>query len=738
MGWPAATEGRDSCRVLETALLRSRLGFGPIGLFARLPPWSSGLQPGATWVLVIWLVIPTLRGMITISSSLAQHQRGTNRTPALLATSSATRLGTEVQRWTRYYTGGEADAPHAIACPNDGLLVRVRNTAGTIYAARVASAAPTSTYSAWTNIATSISGGPVALAYYAAALVVLYADAAGTSIKMRSSADSGATWSAESAVVTEASAIGSLAATMVSSGALCAFYTLGTTTTLKRIRRTSGGVWGAAATWTNTASVATLTGVASTHNGGDYQLLVTGTEAATNNKRVWGCLLGDGNFPVDVWSGLTNVAESDSLSTVSFKGPGLMMLGSNTLGAFAQAETANVASTRAYFTHPPAASGVTGQWRDGSPFDASSAYGVAIGTASSGSAGVWATTAYGVWYAPRSATTTLTTRVIAARFEQTPDHMKARVEFDNRDGTLTVPDPTATPHTPNPPLMTGGSLSLSPGYASGAGGAAEYGVAHVLTIERLTYTTKDGRAIVIADCIGPWDALASWRAPQAWQTAAGATTRSAIFTRICARAGVPVSGAGSANWTTYTPAFAIAAGETGQNVAERLLAVASDYVRTNSSGLVVRPLAASDASNAAYGGTGEHPIESLELVDTPARYNWTRLQGPDRYADSVAYAEIYQHGPRFEVVRSQDATTDARATAYVADAARRRVVNEYLGTLRAPLHAGQELYDVVTLTYSRMGLSATTRRIIGIVWEYRRAGGGLRTSYTATYTLGGV
>ncbi|MBA4179508.1 MAG: hypothetical protein C0506_02870 [Anaerolinea sp.] len=680
---------------------------------------------------------PTLRRMIPIASSLEAHQKQTNRVPVLAVTASAARFGSEILRWTRYYSGAENDSPHALAIANDGSLVRARNDAGTLFLSRVTSPGSGSTYSSWTNLAAVSAGTGVALASKTGELLLAYVDNAGLTLKVRISTDNGASWAAATTIVTEASAIGSLAAAYNPAGDACLFFTLGTTTTLKRLRRTSG-VWaGAGTAWTQGGNVASLTGVAATHDGGDFQLLITGTAVTTTHKRVWGCIMGDGNFPPNAWGSLVSVAESDSLSSISYAGPALIMLGIDIRAAFAHKEAGPVAANRAYLTHPPHGSGISADWAEPAPHEAASAFGLAL-AAASGAA--WATTPSGVWSAPRPASQSLTSRVLSCRFRQDHRGTSCTIELANHDGLL-----NGAPNANFPALLAGGSVAVSPGYASGAAGAPQFGVLHDLTVSRLSYGLRDGRSTVTLDATGPWEALAHWRAPQAWQTAAAAMTRGAIFARLCARAGVPVTGSGSSDWTTFQPAFAIAAGETGASVAERLLSVASDFLRPGV-GLTVRPLAAGDATDASYGAAGEHPIVSLRLSDSPAIANWLRLQGPDRYADSVALAELYQHGPRLRVVRSQDATTDAKANAYAANAARREAVLDDQGELRCPLHAGQELFDVLSITAPLLGVTARKARIIALAWEYRRSFGGKDrrggarspSTYESTYTLGGL
>ena len=212
--------------------------------------------------------------VLTLSSTLAAHQLLPTRRPALRVVVSKTRHGIDILDWQSYYTGTEADMPHAAAVAADGSLIRTRNHAGSsVYVQRVASPGAGSTYSAWTLVAVATATTPIALAALGTDVLLAYVDNAGLSIELRTSSDSGATWSAAVRVVTEASAIGSPALAYSPPAIRCLFYALGSTgTTLKRLRRTSG-TWAASGTnWSKSASVATMTGVAACHDGSDFAL----------------------------------------------------------------------------------------------------------------------------------------------------------------------------------------------------------------------------------------------------------------------------------------------------------------------------------------------------------------------------------------------------------------------------------------------------------------------------------
>jgi hypothetical protein len=62
------------------------------------------------------------------------------------------------------------------------------------------------------------------------------------------------------------------------------------------------------------------------------------------------------------------------------------------------------------------------------------------------------------------------------------------------------------------------------------------------------------------------------------------------------------------------------------------------------------------------------------------------------------------------------------------------------GELVTPVNCGQELYDVVSVTDPRAGLSAATYRIVGLSMRYvrRSRSGGRSPAYEQRLTLGRV
>ncbi len=661
--------------------------------------------------------------MITLSSSLSAHQKLPARLPAVRAFAFASRASYPILPWSRFYSGAEPDSPIALTVAPDGSLIRARNASGTLYTSRVTSPGPASTYSSWTNLTSCHTSAGLALASTTGELTLVYADAAGTGLTVRHSADNGASWGSATTRATEASAIGAIAVAYNAAGDLCVFYALGTSTTLKRLRRTSGTWDGSGTTWTRTADVSTITGIAATHHSGDFALIVTATiPSPAGDRKVFAYRMGDGNLPLNAWSAPTTIAESDSASTTAYAAPAILSL---ILASFAQLESGPLSANPAMLTHPPAASTVANQWAEPAPHEANHPHGLAL--ASLDQYALWAATPSGVWFAQRlSASDDLSPRLISARYELTPHSASARLELDNHDAAITAAN--------YPRLFPGAEILIQPGYQSGSGAAFEYGAALRFTVDRLV-TDSTGR--VIAHCSGPWETAARWRAPQAWQTPSGALSRSSIFSRIASRAGLPASiSSSSSDFTSTTPAFAINATESGREALQRLLAVITDHVRPDTNGgfTIVNPLT-TDTPTATYGGSGNHPITEITLLDAPPPANWARLSGPDRYADSATYESIYQHGPRLHHQRNLDATTNAKATSGAAAVLRRATLDEPAVILIAPFHCGQELFDLITVNSSLLPPpSSLNLRVIALRLDYAR--GPLRPHHEITLELG--
>lgn len=663
--------------------------------------------------------------MLTLAASLLAHQKQPRRLPAISLTVSATRNGIPALRPVLDIHGAETEAPHAATFANATFL-QVRNDAGAIKTRQ--------DFGPWSaSLGADAPASPVAIAAYPGEALILVGD--GTTLKAWTSNDDGATWSGPTTIVTEASAIGAVAAAYrPSTGNVCAFYVLGTTSTLKRLRRTSGTWAGSGTTWSRTADVNTITGLAASWRANDFRLVVTGTAATTLHPRAWAVSMGDGAIPANTWSSLVPIAEADASGGISFHSPAIAQVNSTGYATFRQVETNGIPYDRFMLTHE--VSGHLSPWREPVPLDGSSPYGLAI--AFNGADTVRLATTADSWLSPAGDSHDLSTRLTALSWRQDPLSLRVLATLDNHDGAFNPSGPGRT-IAAYPAIRPGNDLTIQHGYHSGAAGAAQYGLSLRCQLLRITHQLHQGKSVLQLEAGGPWEQLASWRAPQAW-TAPATTTRAATFARLAARAGLQLSTSSqlppSTAWTADTPAFTITAGEPGKSALDRLLAPTTDFLR-GTDAFQVCGLHPADTSTYTYGpvlpSSEGHEISALELADEPLP-NWSRVQGPDRYAEAFEAQEAPAFGPRIVFLRNLSATTDALAKAAAAGALRRQRLAQPRGQLTAPANVGQELYDVVTVTAGELGLTSQDYRVIALGLEYRRGPAGAR--YDSILTLG--
>lgn len=652
---------------------------------------------------------------VPISETLAAHQAGALRRPAVAVTISPTRGGMAILRWERLYTGSEAAAPHAAAITGDGSLIRARNASGSLVVSRATAPGPGASFGSWSSIATCASGVGVALAASSSEVLLASVQPGGLTIEVRRSVDDGQTWTAQ-ALVAEASAVGSVALALNPAGDACVFYTLGTSTTLKRLRRVSGTWAGSGTNWSRSGSVASISGVSACHDGGDFVLLVTGTLATTNHRRCWAVRMGDLGLPANAWSALIDIAEADAASTVSFASPAVAAIGSELRGMFVRRDSGPVASDQGMETRPMATTGAAGWWSDAVSHEAAVSDGLALCSVASGDA--WCATPSGVWRATRPAALEAGAAVTAFRFELGRRRARCTIELDDCDGAVSSSEA----------LFPGATVLLRPGYETAEG--AEYGCMLEFEIERVVRTVSGGRATVTVHGCGPWEQAASSRAVQAWASE-GALTRAQIFLRLASRAGIAAAGAGAprepgGEWTSDTPPFVVVPGETTFSALDRLLqGIPAEVVPDG--GLLVTSVDPADATDGQYAGAGEHPILAFDTIDEQPSASWVRVQGSGRTADAFDPQRVMAGGAGPLVVHDRGATTDDAVTARAAAILAKHQRTAPAARVRIGFDTARQLWDVVEVAGQRY-------RVIGIDADYRRGPRGAR--YEQTLTLG--
>jgi hypothetical protein len=681
--------------------------------------------------------------MLTVPATITAHQRKRSRRPSVTVEAAATRHGVPVLKFTLDNSSGEPAAPVDIAFPTGEDPCRARNNAGSLD-----TLAGFDMTAAWTNRDTITAGQGFAVAFdpVAERIVLAYGD--GNDVKVKISTDNvGSNFGASTTLVTEASAIGSVAVAADDAGDVCVFYTLGTTTTLKRLRRTAGTWAVAGTTWTRSASVASLTGIAAVWRD-DYYLVVTGTVVTTLHKRVWTVAMGDTSLPANAWSGLNSIHEADAASTISYSYPHCAYVGAVLFATFQQVEAGNVASSRPYLTHTADDGSVLADWAEPRPAfsdnDGTSAYGAAIGY---GEDATYLETGNREWIASDVAAQDLSGRLQALRWEMTPSSLKVRLELTDQDGSAL---PAA--------LALGNDLTISHGWLSGALGAAEYGATLSCNVSKISrrFDPPSGKRLVIVEAGGLWETLARFHAPAAW-TAPSGTTRGDIFSRVAGRAGLRVVSDGtltpSAAWSTDTPTFAIAAGESARTTLTRLLAPTADFLRpdvASAGAFVICGLSWNTSPPAGdladYGwpvdAADPSPLISVTFA-TEHEPNWFRVQGADRYADHFDIddndeAAAFGASPWFQLLRDVDVNTDAEATATAKRLSDRSRFGQLVGEAVVPANVAHELYDVVSLDVDPMGGSNGNYRVLTLACDYRRGPASGAPAFLTTFGLGRV
>jgi hypothetical protein len=644
--------------------------------------------------------------MLTLSSSLLAHQKLAARVPRVRLRCYSTRANLPIFRWSRYYTGAEADSPAAVVLSTDGSLLRARNDAGTLYHSKVAAPGSGSNYSSWTSLgAISTAGTGVALATSPTGTESILISVSGNLVRWQTSTDNGATWSAVATAVNHGAAVTWVAVTYrPANNDVCVFYSAGAT--VYRLRRTAGAWAGAGTAWTNT--LAGVNGIACSEDGSDFHLCVTGADAA-GNQRAYGCAMGDGGLPANAWSSLNVIADADPTSTTSFAGGAVLMPSLEAHVFFAQRENGLVLFRRAFYSHSLLAFGANSStWLEPEPHEAPSLYGVA-GYASPTAA--WLVTPSGVWYAAHGSTTDYSAILLSATAKLTPTSGVATIVLDDTTNALLL--------NSQPNLFVGCTASMTLGYITTAG--IEYGATWNFTVQRIKHTIERGTRLATLQCDGPWEAIGRWHAPAAWETAAAVLTRSAVAARIVGRAGYQVTTTGpSSDWTSGQPGFAYGPGETGESALNRLLSIVQDHVRTEEALFRIRDCPPAEASVYTFGGPGNHPLPECSTQDAEQPINWARAQSASRYAETMDLPSVYSTGNRLRVQRNLDLGTDAKAIAAALAILRRSVIATPIATATVPCNVGLQLFDVVTINYSLLNLSSTLYRVIGLGLDYRR------------------
>ena len=537
----------------------------------------------------------------------------------------------------------------------------------------------------------------------------------------KESTDYGATWSAPKHIINPSvTTVSWLAGAITDAGTLTLFYA--SSSHVVYFTKDLGSSWSNPASWSNTAN--SITGMDCIYQG-DWNLVITGTEASTADPKTWTCIYGDGvDQAAGTWSALREVTTAKSDSSISFHYPS--MAKPDVFRFFCiEKYTGTPSYERPVGTHGVATSAfVDNLWREPTPFDLSPSYVIALAATSSN---LWLCTPYGVWQGPLTNTDIdITGDVLAVSLGESVRDGAVTVILRNDDGRY-----NSLGSGSYTSLRKGSKVRVSPGYTTSAGQESSSGPAY--WIEDWEYRTGEGQSLFVLHGRNAWHLLATWWARRQYAWDSGTTTVADILKFILAGAGLELSTTGgSSEATTLQPAFTIHPGESGASAAQRLLDKVPDVLLFRGHQGFLIETQATDATDYSYGT--DHAILQGRYASSAQAYNRVQVFGSVDVGEAFAWDEVEQVFDRLLQVHDLNLDTSQK-TLDRASAVLREQLLAVGGTIAVPTNCGQELYDVIEVTDASAGLSASKRRVLGLTLDYSR---GAKAKYRHTIRLGGV
>lgn len=660
--------------------------------------------------------------MRNLSDTLLQTQRSRARLPYVKVEIIDRIAGIPRLAYSRLYNGNEPDFYHAVTMPGDGSLIRARvdSSNNRLYLQRVATPAPGSDFSSWTDICSVSSVSGIALCSRGATVLLFYVGPNQETIYLRESTDYGTTFASPVAVETATASVGWLVADISDAGVVALLYSVANTVYVKK---RVDGVWQAPAAWTN--SVATITGLACLYQG-DWNVVVSGQDSSDNYK-LWTCVYGDGySVNPGVWSELAELTVANAGSNIEFRCP---FIGFPDVFRvfFVEKYTGTASYSRPFWCYSPAtAEFIANLWREPVPFDLTLNYGLAI--AHHGSY-VWLSMPSGVWRAAISPPTVdVTPDVVGLSGWTEPTLGRIQIELRNDDGRygeIGSGNYAAIKH--------GAEVLVSPGYRTTAGDEVSAGPAY--WIESWEYISEGARANFVLYAHDGWGLLHRWKARRQFSWEAGAKNIFQLLSFIFARAGLEFSAfSTSSTMTDQYLAFTMHPGQSGASVVARLLDMVPDVLFFRGHyGYIKNPLL-DDQSVYSYGS--EHAIAEGRYISVSPRANRVQVYGDEVLGESFDWIEVSQVYDRLQQVHDLNLDTVAKAEARADAELRHETIAGTGGQIVVPVNCGQELYDVIDITDERAGLTADKRRVLGLALRYSTRG--KNAHYEQQIRLGGV
>ena len=640
--------------------------------------------------------------MRTITNALLTAQTAASGRPHVRVEALDMLAGVVRLNTTRRYTGAEEAFHHAAAMPADGSLVRVRMSSsdGALWVQRTADPGPASDFSPWTRLDTAATACNVAACSHDANVLVFFRDPSDPRVvRVRESADSGATWAAPSTAATLASGAVDWLATSFSSAGAPALFLAANDARLHVTTRT-------AATWSALQShdyaLADITGIASAADTA-WRLAVTGADA-TGRHRLWTASY-DG-----AWSPLREITRADAGSGVTFDAPFLRLADVPRLTVVERYTGPGGYRRPLMFNSLAATPFDANSWADPVPFPGDAPYGVAL---TGGANAHWLTTPSAVWQvALNTDARDLSADVLSLTMRESPSGSTVTLALRNDDARYNDVG------NPNAPVREGTELRVSPGYLTPGG--EEISIGPTFWVTGWERRHGGGESTLVVHAADGWALLSGWRARRQFSWARGEAAMASILGFILQRVGLGLQSTNpSAAMLAHRPSFTVHPGETGATAVRRLMATAPDLLHFRGREAFIRQPQPTDAVSYAFGSY--HPVHHVRLAASAPDATRVQVFGAAGVGEAVDWRGMPLVGERLRQIHDLNQDTLAKTEAHAAALLARHQRDTVSGELLTPPNCAQELHDIVEV-HPPNATAPTRLRVAALELDYRRTG----------------
>jgi len=641
--------------------------------------------------------------MKTLSATLESAQKKPDRLPYVEAKVYDFEQGIKRLSWSRLYEGSEADNHHSIAFDGQGSMHRIRaDSSNKLYRQKIPNPSPQSQFSNWTQIATNCQG-PCAIAAYGAKIYIFYRTTGNVLWKYYSH-NYGQDWS--DAQLASYADVLSMAATWWGTGNIVVCFAA-KASELNGIvldssdQETSQHTHSEPITHPLTATYGI--GASFTPNHIDVVFAAKETAEPYSFIALYRTEL-DSNYD---WLAFQYFITAPDGEDVTYEYPDCHNPASaqdyeNTQLTAVEKYTGTTAYTRPLICHAARGSAFSSMaFTEPKPFlNTSSSYGLRL---QSTATHWWLERPDGVWRATRAAGTPL---------DLTQDILSLRAER----GNLVIELDNSKAQYATPPAKRS-EVVLKLGYKTSQGSeAVEVGR---YWIDSWEYSSSLNTSHITLHCLDGWGLADRWSSRFQMRWPADKRVWEIIQEIICRwginliiPAGVPKS---SAVDNLY-PDFTLQPGTRGDAALRRILSFIPDALIFDGNEAYVKDLKDDEASSYSYGTAHVILQGSYASHITLSRARAVGRDGEDNriVEDAFDWASLQLGIDILEQDYDPNLQSAARAQERADAILRRESLRSQGGQITIPVNCGQELYDVITVTDARCGISSKKYRVLDI------------------------